>query len=170
MKAFLAIISHTSGIFKLTDNFETDDMLSIFWNILLKILKTLSWSNALLAFYRWENQGVESLLEVTQLVGCNWDLSSPLAGLGSSGWRRWHSSWAFPQGGRLGGVWGSSTLSVTKKGCHSHWQSSSQHATASVVKAESASLTSFRPPSLAGPDSLHPALCSVDIWSYFFFF
>ena len=30
MKAFLAIISYTYGIFKLTDDFETDDMLSIF--------------------------------------------------------------------------------------------------------------------------------------------
>ena len=32
-----------------------------------------------------ENEIGGNFLEVTQLVGCNWDLSSPLAGLGSSG-------------------------------------------------------------------------------------
>lgn len=155
MKAFLAIISYASGMFKLTDDFETGDILSAFWNILtlLKILKTLSWSNGLLAI-RWENQGVESLSAVTPFVGCSWDLGSPLARLGSSGWRRWNRWRAFPQGGCLGSVWAPSPLSVTKKASprNSRWPSSSRHTTESVIKAKSASLTLFRPSSLSPPN------------------
>ena len=75
----------------------------------------------------------------------------------------------FSTGRAPGKCLGLLTPSVTtnESSRNSRWPSSSRHTTESVIKAKSASLTLFRPSSLTGPNSLHPTLCSVDIWSYF---